>query len=408
VSERAPADWDPRRPDVVADPYPILRRLQDEDPVHWSPILGGWVVTRYADVRDSLADARLSSDRIGQFLSSRGPVPDPATVALWRGLRRWAVFTDPPLHTRLRGALAPHFAGRELGRRLRPRIEALVSGLLDRAAGRGEMDVVGDLAGPLPVVVIAELLGVPESDRARLKPWSDELAAFVGSAIGTADRHQRAARSLGEMSEYLAWLAAERRRAPRDDVTSALVAASARGELSEEELVASGVMLLFAGHETTTNLIGNATLALLRHPAEAAAWRAEPALASSAVEELLRWDGPGQAMVRVAAEDVELGGRTIRRGERLFLMVNAANRDPRQFADPDRLDLRRADNRHLAFGHGAHFCLGAPLARMEAQVALGALLRRFPGLALRDAPLAWLPSVVFRGLRALPVALGTA
>jgi cytochrome P450 len=398
--------YDPRRPEVLADPYPVLGRLREEDPVHWSAILGGWVLTRYADVRMALADPRLSADRITPFLARPTPTANEAVQALLRQVGLWVVFTDPPAHTRVRSVLGRVFTGGVV-EQLRPRVESIVDGLLTRAAATGEMDLIRDFAYPLPVAVIGDLLGVPPGDRERLKTWSDELATFVGSALAIPDKYERAAQGVAEMHEYFACLVARRRAAPSDDLVTALVAGAERGDgLSEGELIAHCVLLLFAGHETTTNLIGNGALALLRHPAEAQAWREDPALAPSAVEELLRYDGPTPAMVRVAREDVRFDGRVVRRGDRIFLMINAANRDPRQFRAPDRLDLRRADNRHVAFGHGIHFCLGASLARLEGQIALPALLARFPGLALRtDAP-EWLDSLVFRGMRSLPVALG--
>jgi cytochrome P450 len=397
--------YDPRRPDVLADPYPAFERLREEDPVHWSEVLGGWVLTRYADVRAALAEPRLSADRITPFLARRAPTVSEAVEALLRRVGLWVVFTDPPVHTRLRGILGRVFTGRVVELR-RARVAALVDALLDRAAEVGEIDLIRDFAYPLPIAVIGDLLGVPPEDHERLKGWSDELATFVGSALATADRHERAARGVGEMHAYFERLVARRRAAPADDLVTALVAAQERGEpLSREELVASCVLLLFAGHETTTNLIGNGALALLHHPAAARAWRDDPELAAPAVEELLRYDGPTAAMVRVAREDLRFGGRMVKGGDRLFLMINAADRDPRQFTEPDRLDFRRADNRHIAFGHGIHFCLGAPLARLEGQVALGALVARFPDLAPVAAPV-WLDSVVFRGMRSLPVAVG--
>lgn len=395
--------FDPRRPELLADPYPALRALQEHDPVHRSEALGGWVLTRYADVRAALADPRLSADRLTPFAEARARRGDAVAAALARQVARWAVFTDPPTHTRLRGLLNRAFTARVV-EPLRPRVEAVVAGLLDRVAPTGQMDVIRDLAGPLPVTVIAELLGVPEAVRGRLKGWSDELAAFVGSALGMEDKYARAARGLEELSACFRELVAARRRAPEDDLVSALVAACDQaGALSEEELVATCVLLLFAGHETTTNLIGNGVLALLRHPEALAAWRADPGLTPGAVEELLRYDGPGGVLVRIAREALELGGRRIEAGERVFLMILAANRDPRQFPDPDRLDLHRHPNPHLTFGSGAHFCLGAPLARLEAQVAFPMLLARCPDLRLVPGPLEWLDSLVFRGLRALPV-----
>jgi cytochrome P450 len=398
--------YDPRRPEVVADPYPALRRLREEDPVHWSEILGGWVLTRYADVRAALADPRLSADRITPFLTRQGPTASEAVQALLRQVGRWVVFTDPPVHTRLRSVLGRAFSAGMVELRS-SRIQAIVDRLLAHAAAVGEMDLVRDFAYPLPVAVIGDLLGVPPEDGERLKAWSDELATFIGSSLATRDRYERAAHGVIELHGYFERLVARRRAAPADDLVTALLAAEDRPDgLTRDELVSSCVLLLFAGHETTTNLIGNGALALLRHPAEARAWREEPGLTPSAVEELLRYDGPTAAMVRVAREDLPVADRAIRRGERLFLMINAANRDPGQFAEPDRLDVRRADNRHLGFGHGIHFCLGAPLARLEGQIALPALLTRFPALSSGDEAPKWVDSLVFRGMRSLPVALG--
>jgi cytochrome P450 len=398
--------FDPRDPAVLEDPYPILRALQADDPVHWSEPLKSWVLTRYEDVRAALADARLSADRLTPFLrheATMRPAGAAALAELGRSLGLWAVFTDPPLHTRLRSLMTRAFTPRAV-EALRPRVQALVDTLLDRVAERGRLDLIRDFAYPLPVAVIGDLIGVPREDGEWLKRWSDDLAAFVGSSVATPDKYGRAARSLGEMNAYFRTLAAERRARPREDILSALVAAHEDGRLAgEDELVATCTILLFAGHETTTNLIGNGMLALLRHRDQYERWRRDTALTPRAVEELLRFDGPGQSLVRVAAQDLVLHGRPIRRGERLFLMINAANRDPRRFDDPDRLDLGRDPNPHLTFGHGLHACVGAPLARLEAQIALPTLLRRLPDLELAATRLEWLDSLIFRGVRALPL-----
>jgi cytochrome P450 len=398
------AVFDPRRPEIAADPYPVFTTLREHDPVHRSDVVGGVVLTRFADVRACLTDPRLSSDRITPFVRHRAGRHDaPLIETLGRTLGLWAVFTDPPKHTRLRALMNRAFTTRAV-ERLRPRIEAIVEDLLARVRGRGAMDLIQDFAYPLPIAVIGDMIGVPAADRDLFKQWSDDLATFVGSAVATPDKYERAAASLGRMQDYFRSLLAERRAAPRDDLATALLAAEEQDDrMSEDEIVATAILLLFAGHETTTNLIGNGMLALLRNPRELERLRAAPGLAASAVEEMLRYDGPSGAMTRVAVEDVTLDGVTVTRGERLFLMINAANRDPRQFDDADRFDAGREPNRHIAFGAGIHFCVGAPLARLEAQIAVPALAA-LPDLALAsDAPLDWLDSLVFRGLRALPV-----
>ena len=396
--------YDAKLPSVIADPYPVLCQLREEEPLHRSHVLGGVVLTRYADVKACLNDPRLSSDRITPFVRHRRDREHAAELQeLGRMLGLWAVFTDPPKHTQLRGLMNSAFTTRAV-ERLRPRIETLVAELIDQVRGLGQMDLIRDFAWPLPITVIAEMLGVPREDRPALKAWSDELAAFVGSALATPDKYGRAARSAATMSDYFRNLIGKRRASPRDDLLSALVAAGERYDMTgDNELVATAILLLFAGHETTTNLIGNGILSLLRHPAELDALRADPSLIAQAIEELLRYEGPTAAMVRIALEDVALPSGTIGRGDRVFLMINAANRDARHFDEPDRVNIRRDPNRHIAFGYGLHFCVGAPLARLEAQIAIPALLRHLPELRLMtDAP-PWLDSLVFRGVRSLPL-----
>jgi len=335
-------------------------------------------------------DPRLSSDRITPFVKRRPDREHAAEIqALGRMLGLWAVFTDPPQHNHLRGLMTTAFTTRAV-ERLRPRIKMLVAELIDKICDLGQMDLIRDFAWPLPITVIADMLGVPREDHAALKAWSDDLAAFVGSALATSDKYERAARSGVKMSDYFRDLIGKRRAKPREDLVSALVA--------------TAILLLFAGHETTTNLIGNGILSLLRHPAELHALRADPSLIVRAVEEMLRYEGPTAAMVRVALEDVGLpSGGTIGRGDRVFLMINSANRDSRHFDEPERVNIRRDPNRHIAFGYGLHFCVGAPLARLEAQIAIPALLRRLPDLTLTTDALPWLDSLVFRGVRSLPL-----
>jgi cytochrome P450 len=394
--------FDPRRPEIMADPYPALAELRARNPVYWSPVLRGWLVTRYRDVRTALFDPRLSADRITPFLDSLPEARRLALSGLERILTRWAVFTDPPAHTRLRGLMNRAFTPSAVAG-MRGAIETIARELADAMAGRGQLELIGDFAYPLPARVIAGLLGVPAADIDRFREWSDNLAVFVGSAQAAPYKYDRAAYGLAEMDAYFRAIVRERRGQPaRSDLIGALIAAEEDGRaLDEDELVATSVLVLFAGHETTTNLIGNGLLALLRHPGELARLRANADLLESAVEEMLRYDAPAACVTRIASAPLELAGRRIARGQRLFLMINSANRDVEQFTDPDRLDIGRIENRHLAFGHGPHFCIGAPLARLEAQVAFRVLLSRFEELALTGEPLEWSDNLVLRGVKSL-------
>jgi hypothetical protein len=396
-------DYDPRRPEVIADPFPVFQELREQAPLYRSSVLGGWVLTRYDDVKLAISDRRFSADRMRPFFKQLPVREQTAYATLCDSISRWAVFHDPPEHTRLRGLMNKAFTARAI-EGLEPRIRVLINQLLDQVVEQGEMDLIADLAYPLPASVILDLLGLPCDDLDRIKDWSDELALFVGSSVNTPDKYQRATDSIAAMNEYFRSAIQRRRHTPGDDLLTSLLAAQEQGDLlSDDELVATCVLLVFAGHETTTNLIGNGILALLRHPAEFARLRNDPGLMPLAVEELLRFDGPAASVVRIATEEILLHGQTIRPGERVFAMLNAANRDPRQFVNPETLDVARKENRHLAFGQGIHFCIGAPLARMEAKLAIMAILQRCPNLALQSMPLNWSNSLVLRGVRSLPV-----
>jgi cytochrome P450 len=319
-------------------------------------------------------------------------------------LAEWLVFRDPPDHARLRGLLQASFTPRRL-QGSRERIQATIDALLDLVAERGHMDFIRDFAFPLPAMVIAVLLGVPTEDIEPIKRWSDRLAAYLGGAVDERDNFTEARAGLESLVDYFRALLRARERRPSDDLVSLMLRAEHEGDrLDREEVVANSVLLVFAGHETTTNLLGNGLFHLLHHPDQADLLRANPALTPHAVEELLRFDGPVPATVKVATEDVDWHGQTIRRGDMVVPFMASANRDPRQFPRPDVLDVRRDLDRHVAFGFGLHFCLGAWLARLEAQLALDTLLGRLAGLALRDAAPRWKPMIFLRGLESLPLA----
>jgi cytochrome P450 len=400
-----PLEYAPNHAEVRSDPFPLYARMREEDPAHWSPLLKGWVLTRYEDIKRACLDtAGMSSDRLRPFFAALPAAEAPPLAALERYLTLWMVFRDPPEHTRLRRLVAQVFNARAI-EALRGEVETITAWLLDALQERNEIDFIAEFAGPLPALVIMHMLGVPKEELARLKLLSDEMALFIGSARDTRDRYARAEAATAEMAELFRSLIALRRRKPARDLLSDLVQLEdAQGDrLNDDELVASCLLLLFAGHETTTHHIANGLRALLAFPAELARLRGGPGLAAAALEELLRYDGPIGAQVRIVQESHALHGKELKRGERVFLLVNAANRDPRAFEDPDRLDLERRGVPHLAFGFGAHLCLGFPLARLEGRIALPAVLGRWRSIEIAAQPLDWLDSMVLRGMKALPL-----
>ncbi|MEA3192033.1 MAG: hypothetical protein QOD26_366 [Betaproteobacteria bacterium] len=396
-----PLAYRPDDPGVLADPFPLYRRMQDEEPAHWSQALRAWVLTRYDDVKAACLDLTLSSDRLSPFFKAS---PEASRMAALQAcLTRWMVFRDPPDHTRLRRLAAKVFNVRSI-QALKPGIESTTRWLLERIGERESFDFVADFASPLPALVIMDMLGVPRADLARLKELSDEMALFIGSARDARAKYDRADQATREMMEFFRALVVARRAEPQKDLLSALVHLDDDGErLSEDELVAMCVLLLFAGHETTAHHIANGLQALLRFPRELERLRNDPSLAPAAVEELLRYDGPIGAQVRIVQSERQLHGRSLKTGERVFLMMNAANRDPRAFPEPDQLDLLRHGVPHLTFGFGPHICLGFPLARLEGQVALPAVLARWKRIEIAREPLQWIDSMVLRGVHELPV-----
>ena len=387
-------------PEVLADPYPLYRRLRNEDPVHWDLFLHAWVVTRYTEVITVLQ----------HFSATRTPTPEQLTelglstlTPIAEVLVRQMLFMDPPAHGRIRGLASTAFTPHRV-ELMRSHIQDITDDLLRPVLEKGHMDLIKDLAYPLPSIVTAELLGVPTSDWKQLTTWTTTFAEALGNFQHNPDHAPQVMRTLEEMCAYFNDAVRDHRQHSRDDLINALLSAEQDGDsLTQEEVVANSIMLMTGGQETTTNLIGNGIFNLIHHPDQLEQLKADPSLIPTAIEELLRYESPIQYTSRLAPEDTELGGKMIRKRQAVITIFGAANRDPDRFADPDQLDIHRHDNRHLAFAWGPHFCFGAPLARLEGQIALETMLRRMPNLNLESGPVTWRENLGFRGLISLPI-----
>ena len=392
-------------PEVLANPYPLYHQLRSEDPVHWDPFLHAWVVTRYEDVVEVLH----------HFSAQRTPTPEQLSSLNLSALNpiaavmvRQMLFLDAPAHTRLRALASAAFTTRRV-EQLRVHIQEVVDRLLDKVVERGRMDVIAELASPAPAIITAELFGVPVEDHSQLKDWSQDFAEMLGNFQHNPDRFQRVLQSVENLCSYFREAMREQRLHPRGGLVEAMMNAEVDGaRLTEDEVIANLIVTMVGGQETTTNLIGNGVLTLLRNPDDLERLRCDSSLIPSAVEELLRYESPSQHTARLAPDDVELGGRRIRKRAAVIAVMAAANRDPGRFPNPDRLDIRREDNRHLAFGWAAHFCFGATLARLEGRIAFERILCRLPGLQLDGSTiLEWRQNLGLRGLVALPVHFDT-
>jgi cytochrome P450 len=387
-------------PAVLADPYPLYARLREEDPVHWDPFLHCWVVTRYEDVHTVLKE----------FSADRAPSPEQLRTLGITGIEpvsemmvRQMLFLDAPKHTHLRKLCSHAFTPRRV-ELLEQRIEAIADRLIGQAAGEGRIDLINGFAAPYPSIVFAALLGVPEEDHAQLKIWSADYAEMLGNFQHNIDRIARVLKSTGEMTDYFRRAIREEDRPLADGLLKSLVEAEVDGDrLTEDEVIANAVVTMVGGQETTTNLIGSGMLTLLRQPDKLAELRDRPEIIESAVEELLRFESPSQHTGRICRADTVMGGKLIRKGEAVMAVMAAGNRDPERFDDPNTLDFERTDNRHLAFGWAAHFCFGAPLARMEGRIAFRKLLERLSNVALAADKLEWRENLGLRGLKSLPV-----
>jgi cytochrome P450 len=413
-----------QREEIRTNPYAFYEQLRNQDPVHWDEELGFWVLTRYTEIESLYTDDRFSRAQGLMRGFQRLPAPERKLVQpVYHSFSKTVFYADPPYHTHLRGLMNHAFTPRRV-ERLGPYIQATVDELLDEAQSNGGVvDVIRDLAYPLPVMVISELLGLPASDRDRFKRWSDDLFAILGTVRHkTTDLLERAAQSLSEMTEYVKDLSHKRRETPEDDLLTALLSVTAEEDLdcphphssasphassilTEEELVSNINILLSTGHETTTHLIGNGLLALLQHRDQMERLQSQPSLLELAIEEMLRYDNPVQITYRSALEDANIHGKLIRKGDLVNSIIGSANRDPQRFSNPDRFDITRNEGRHLGFGLGIHFCIGAPLVRLEAEIVFETLLRRFPRIRPETETLEWQEHPIFRGLKSLPVHL---
>ncbi len=388
-------------PAILANPYALYKRLREADPVHWDPFLHAWVVTRYEDVVQVML--KFSADRTPspEQLEALGMMAELQPVA--QVMVKQMLFMDAPAHTRLRAVCATAFTPARVAG-LRRHIQEIADMLIDRALPSGRMDVIADFANPLPAIVTAELFGVPVEDHEDLKNWSTDFAEMLGNFQHNPDRARSVLKSTENMLAYFQNAIRDQARHPRPGLVQSLMNAEVDGSrLTEEEVIANLIVTMVGGQETTTNLIGNGLVSLLRNPDQLELLKNDPSIVASAIEELLRYESPSQHTARLAPADVMLGGKQIKKRQAVIAVFAAANRDPERFADPDTLDLRRPDNRHVAFAWGAHYCFGAPLARMEGQIAFETLLRRLPNLRLEPQELAWRENMGLRGLKSLAV-----
>lgn len=389
---------------ITSDPYPAYARLHESAAIHWSDTFvgGAWLLPRYENVAAALRDGRLSSRRVHLITGRYGAQARAELAGFESTFTRTLLFLDATEHAGLRRLMDCGFKPSVL-EAARPRIARIAHELLDRVASRGETDFMADFAHPLPALVIADLLGVDPGRQREFIAWSDDIAALIGNPQASMETAYRAQTSTDKLIEYFRSVLPERRERPGDDLISLLIRVEEDAQLIDEEsLLAQCVILLFGGHETTRNLLGNGLLALLPH----GSWHqlaADRSLMAGALKEILRYDSPLQFVTRVATEDFVLQGREIRQGQRLAMLIGAANRDPARFSDPDRFDIRRREGPHLAFGHGPHACIGAALSTIEGDVAFNALMDRLPGLRLSAAAPQWSPNPAFRGLARLPV-----
>ena len=386
-------------PEVLADPYPLFRRLRETDPVHWDPFLHAWIVTRYEDVVNVMLKCSADRTPTPQQLEAMGMLAELQPIA--QVMVKQMLFLDAPAHTRLRALCATAFTPARVAA-LKEHIQEIADRLIDQVLDSGKMDVIADFANPLPAIVTAELFGVPTADHQNLKDWSTDFAEMLGNFQHNPDRARGALRATENMIAYFQQAMRHQEKNPTPGLVNSLMNAEVDGSrLSEEEIVANLIVTMVGGQETTTNLIGNGLVSLLKNRDQLELLKGDSSILPSAIEELLRYESPSQHTARLAPDDMMLGGKKIQKRQAVIAVFAAANRDPERFPDPDKLDLRRTDNRHVAFAWGAHYCFGAPLARMEGQIAFETMLRRLPNIQLEPQELMWRENLGLRGLKSL-------
>jgi cytochrome P450 len=389
-------------PNFLKDPYPIFRDFLAKAPIFWDEVQNTWHLFSYTSISACLKDPRFSSARVPAMVSRLSEDTRQKIESLTDTLSRWTLFIDPPQHTRIRALLNKSFLPR-LVNHMSTRIQTLANELIE-IKSQGSFDVISNLAYPLPVIVIGEMLGASPNDRDRLKKWSDDLATFFGATRLTPEIAIHAQKSIVEMKDYFRGILQDHSRTSREDLMASLISTQEKEDFfKEEDVLATCTMLIFGGHETTTNLISNGILALIQNSSQMKKLRENPLLIKTAVEEFLRYDSPVQRASRIVTEDLEIEGQKIKKGDRVFMILGAANRDPVQFENPSILDIARTHNPHLAFGGGSHFCIGAALSRLEGQVAIGTFIKRFSHIHLANEDLEWHENFNLRALKALPV-----
>ena len=395
--------YDPRDQALLNDPLPVFKKLQEQDPCHWCGPLKSWIFTRYDDVREVLRDDAISADRLTPYFESLPEKQRLGVREVVKYLNTWVAFKDPPEHTRIRSLLNKVFTPGAI-KSLRPQVQQAVDNLLEPLREQKHFDFIEQFAYPLPANVILMMLGLPVEDTKRLHEWSVEMQPFIGGATTSPDKYARAEHGAKNMAAYFREAIRERESRPRDDMLTKLIKCREDDDaLTEDEVIGTAILFLFGGHETTTNLIGNGVRTLLQHPAAAEQVRRDDNIAKSAVEEILRYDGPTLASVRLVKTEHERHGKTLRKGDRVFVMIHGANHDPTQFERAADFDINRNPNPHLTFNYGIHFCLGAPLARLEGDVAIARVIKQLPDLSLSSEVYDYMDTMVMRGVRTMPV-----